>query len=37
MALLINDKLKAKGVKANIDVFSPQPMSLPILGQWVAI
>jgi len=33
MALLINDKLKAKGVKANIDVFSPQPMSLPILGQ----
>jgi len=32
MALLINDKLKAKGVKANIDVFSPQPMSLPILG-----
>jgi len=33
MALLINDKLKAKGVKASIDVFSPQPMSLPILGQ----
>jgi sulfide:quinone oxidoreductase len=33
MALLINDKLKAKGVKANIEVFSPQPMSLPILGQ----
>ena len=32
MALLINDKFKAKGVKANIDVFSPQPMSLPILG-----
>ena len=32
MALLINDKLKAKGVKANIEVFSPQPMSLPILG-----
>ncbi len=32
MALLINDKLKAKGVKASIDVFSPQPMSLPILG-----
>jgi sulfide:quinone oxidoreductase len=33
MALLINDKLRAKGVKANIEVFSPQPMSLPILGQ----
>jgi sulfide:quinone oxidoreductase len=33
MALLINDKLKAKGIKANIEVFSPQPMSLPILGQ----
>ncbi|MCI0549330.1 MAG: NAD(P)/FAD-dependent oxidoreductase [Anaerolineae bacterium] len=33
MALLINDKLKAKGVTANIEVFSPQPMSLPILGQ----
>ena len=33
MALLINDKLKAKGVKASIEIFSPQPMSLPILGQ----
>ena len=33
MALLINDKFKTKGVKANIEVFSPQPMSLPILGQ----
>ena len=32
MALLISDKLKAKGVKAKIEVFSPQPMSLPILG-----
>lgn len=32
MALLINDSLKARGVKANIEVFSPQPMSLPILG-----
>src|SRR6185295_4127181 len=32
MALLINDKLKAKGAKASIDVFSPQPMTLPILG-----
>jgi len=33
MALLINDSLKARGVKANVEVFSPQPMSLPILGQ----
>jgi len=33
MSLLINDKLRARGVKASIDVFSPQPMSLPILGQ----
>src|SRR5215211_3514038 len=32
MALLINDKFKARGVKANITVFSPQPMSLPVLG-----
>ena len=33
MALLINDSLKARSVKASIGVFSPQPMSLPILGQ----
>ncbi len=33
MSLLISDKLKARGVKASIEVFSPQPMSLPILGQ----
>ncbi|HLO31552.1 MAG TPA: FAD/NAD(P)-binding oxidoreductase [Anaerolineales bacterium] len=33
MALLITDSLKARGVKANVEVFSPQPMSLPILGQ----
>lgn len=33
MSLLISDKLKAGGVKASIEVFSPQPMSLPILGQ----
>ena len=32
MALLINDKFKARGVKAKITVFTPQPMSLPILG-----
>ena len=33
MALLISDALKARGVKAEIEVFSPQPMSIPILGQ----
>lgn len=33
MALLINDSLKSRGVNANIEVFTPQPMSLPILGQ----
>jgi len=34
MALLINDSLKARGLKANnVEVFTPQPMSLPILGQ----
>lgn len=33
MALLINDSFKARGVRANIEVFTPQPMSLPILGQ----
>jgi len=33
MALLISDSMKARGAKVNIEVFSPQPMSLPILGQ----
>ena len=33
MALLISDSLKRRGVKATLEVFSPQPMSLPILGQ----
>src|SRR5262245_3127382 len=32
MALLIHDKFKARGIKASIDAFTPQPMSLPILG-----
>ena len=32
MALLINDKLKARRLKAKITVFTPQPMSLPVLG-----
>lgn len=33
MALLINEALKSRGVKADVEVFTPQPMSLPILGQ----
>jgi len=33
MALLINDSLKRRGVNASIEVFTPQPMSLPVLGQ----
>ena len=33
MALLISDSLKSRGVKASMEVFTPQPMSLPILGQ----
>jgi sulfide:quinone oxidoreductase len=32
MALLISDKLKARRVKAKVTVFTPQPMSLPVLG-----
>ena len=32
MALLIHDALKARGIKPKVEVFSPQPMSLPILG-----
>ena len=32
MALLISDRFKARGVKASIEAFTPQPMSLPILG-----
>ena len=33
MALLIGGFLRARGVQAAVEVFSPQPMSLPILGQ----
>jgi sulfide:quinone oxidoreductase len=33
MALLINESLKSRGVKASVEVFTPQPMSLPVLGQ----
>jgi sulfide:quinone oxidoreductase len=33
MALLVRGFLEARGVKAALEVFTPQPMSLPILGQ----
>lgn len=33
MAILLNEKFKARGVKASLEVFSPQPKSLPILGE----
>jgi sulfide:quinone oxidoreductase len=33
MALLVDASLKARGVRASIKVFTPQPMSIPILGQ----
>jgi len=33
LALLLNDVFKAKGVSVSIEVFSPQPMSMPVLGE----
>ena len=33
MALVLKDYFKARGVSITLDVFTPQPMSLPILGQ----
>jgi len=33
MALLISDSLKSRGVRAGIEVFTPQPVSMPLLGQ----
>jgi sulfide:quinone oxidoreductase len=33
MALLVHDALTARGVRLDLEVFSPQPMSLPVLGQ----
>lgn len=33
MALLVRGFFQAQGVKATLEVFTPQPMSLPILGQ----
>jgi len=32
MALLLRDKFRARRVEAKLTVFSPQPMSLPVLG-----
>jgi sulfide:quinone oxidoreductase len=33
MALLIDASVRARGIRASIKVFTPQPMSIPILGQ----
>jgi sulfide:quinone oxidoreductase len=32
LALLVNDALKARGVDANIELCTPQPIALPVLG-----
>ena len=33
MALLIREALETRGFKAEIEVFTPQPVSMPLLGQ----
>lgn len=33
MALLLNESLKSQGKRVQIEVFTPQPMSLPVLGE----
>jgi len=33
MALLIRETLEARGVRAEVEVFTPQPVSMPLLGQ----
>ena len=33
MALLIRETLQSRGVRANVEVFTPQPVSMPLLGQ----
>lgn len=33
MALLVRETLEARGVRANLEVFTPQPVSMPLLGQ----
>ncbi|HLF26238.1 MAG TPA: FAD/NAD(P)-binding oxidoreductase [Anaerolineae bacterium] len=37
MALLLKDFFRARGVPADLEVFTPQPMSLPILGAGCSI
>jgi len=33
MALLTREALERRGIKANLEVFTPQPVSMPLLGQ----
>ena len=33
LAMLLNERLRARGIRGAIEVFSPLPLSLPILGQ----
>ena len=33
MALLIRETLESRGVQAEVEVFTPQPVSMPLLGQ----
>ncbi len=33
LAMLIDERLRARGIRAAVEVFSPLPLSLPILGQ----
>jgi sulfide:quinone oxidoreductase len=33
MALLIREALNARGVKSKLEIFTPQPVSMPLLGQ----
>ena len=33
LALLLQDYFRERGVRATLEVFTPQPMSLPVLGQ----
>jgi sulfide:quinone oxidoreductase len=33
LAMLLRESLDQRGIRAEVEVFSPQPMSLPVLGQ----
>lgn len=33
IALLLNENMQARGIEAELEVFTPQPMSLPVLGE----